>query len=415
MNIKDIIFPHRFLINRNLRFASSELKAEIETCKKKHRSAIHRCYEEIEKEREKKNLQFEELKNECREALDRHGHILREFETLFIDYVDEVMKEEQFRLQRKKIKLELKQLCAHIRFLSEQKKLIDEDIKILRGRQDVLTAQVKVNDIILLINATGTNIPCDEADDSQALLKKVDFVISSASNLPQETSGALSKLRTLLQERSECLPLIQYVKWLIQQKINLKNELYRERREIDKTTEHLNAQYLRVNNELNEIRETTLNKAIEIRNIWAKRLVDIYLSTEESLREKLNHRKCAIIKINTMKSERSHDTARWERLWEEVKSINKDIIEIRKRRSEQSLPWIEHRKSLLDVLNKNGVFLKKTAIPDEVRVLEQYHEDLYRQINIAVIPEEKKVLQDRLDIINSRIKHIQERARTKRT
>lgn len=378
MSVWDKVLPHRFFINRALRTASDELRDHIDSYRRESELAIRRCRDEIEAAKAEKDRQFELLKQEYLKELTQDSNALGELQTLFFDYVDDHMKKQLCYLSIKKLKLELQLFDKYINFLTEQKRLIGEDITILEQRQELLTMQVKTDDIVALICATGADLPCDYSDNPKTLLEKVNSILSGSNDLLPRTKAALFKLRRLLQERAEYLPLIQYISWLIQQKKNLRKELSKERRMANEAKKNLKDQIRTISAELKQLNETMLSKAVCIRNVWGEPLADISIelaAVTDSLAEQYSRQKYISEEIKTMKSERSNDNSRWERLQAEGKTIYEAIGELKSEKTdlyEQRQQWSERKKAIMGLFKRNQVFLLPPPgerIPDELRIL----------------------------------------------
>lgn len=378
MSLWDKVLPHRFFINRALRTASDELRDHIDSYRKEYEIAVQRCHDEIEAAKAEKDRQFELLKQEYLKELAQDGNTLGELQTLLFEYVDEHIKKQLCYLNKKQLMLELQLLNEYGDFLTEQMKLIGEEITILEQRQESLTLQVKTDDVVDLIRATGTNLSCDYSDNPKTLLEKVNSILFESNDLLPQTRAALFKLRRLLQERAEYLPLIQYISWLIQQKKNLSKDLSKERRKSNEAKRPLKDQLLAIKTELEQLDETMLSKAVCIRNIWAEPLADISVKlavVTRTLDQQYSRQKYISEEIRTMKSERSSDSDRWERLQVEGKAVYETIGQLKDEKAkmyEQRKQWYERRNAVMGLFKRNNVFLlspRGEKAPDEVRVL----------------------------------------------
>lgn len=183
MSMWDNLLPHRFLINRSLRKASDELRDRIDSYRIEHEMAVQRCHDEIEADKKEKDRQFELRKQEYLKDLTQVSGALGELQTLFLDYVDLYMKMKHLYFIKDKMKLELQLLNEYSNFLTEQMKLIGEEIGILEQRQESLSLQVKIDDIVALISLTGADLPCDASDNPKTLVK-LAICLSLRSDIP---------------------------------------------------------------------------------------------------------------------------------------------------------------------------------------------------------------------------------------
>lgn len=385
----DNLLPHRFFINRALRKASDELRDHIDSYRIEHELAVQRCRNEIEAAKAEKDRQFELRKQEYLHELAQDSYALGELQTLFLDYVDLHLKKQLLNLIKSKMIRESQLLYEYGDFLTEQMKLIGEEISILEQRQESLSLQVRIDDVIALIRITGADLSCDASDNPKTLLEKVNLVIFECQDISPQTKSALVRLKKLLQERAEYLPLIQYIAWLIQQKKSLSQDLFRERRTINASKKPLKNQLSAIKAELNQLNAAMLDKAICIRSIWAKPLADIFIelaSVTQLLDQKYARQKYISAEIRTMKSERSNDSNRWEQLQAEGKSVYEAIGQLNSKKTdlfEQRQQWFNRKKKVFDLFKKNSVFLlspKDGHTSDEIRVLTQRRTELLRKI-----------------------------------
>ena len=389
MNMWNNILPHRFFINRALRKASDELRDHIDSYRIEHEMAVQRCHNEIEIAKVEKERQFELSKQEYLHALSQDSIAMGELQTLFLDYVDFYLKKNLLHSIKSKVTLELQLVNEYGNFLTEQMQLISKEIFILKQRQEALLLQTKIDDVIDLLNITGADLSCNDSDNPKTLLEKVNLVFSEHKDISPQAKSALIKLRQVLQERAEYLQLIQYITWMVQQKRSLRRELFKERSTLNESKKPLNSQLSTIKIELNQLNELMLEKAICIRNIWAKPLAEIYIelaSVAESLNQKYARQKYISAEIRTMKNERSSDSDRWEQLQAEGKSIYESIGQLNSRKTnlyEQRQQWFDRKNKVLSLFKRNGVFLlspKDSHTLDEIRVLIQKRDEVIQNI-----------------------------------
>lgn len=407
MSMWDNLLPHRFFINRALRKASDELRDHIDSYRIEHEMAVQRCRNEIEAAKAEKDRQFELRKQEYLHELSQDSYALGELQTLFLDYVDFHLKKELLYLIKSKVILEMQLLNEYGDFLTEQMKLISEEILILKQRQESLLLQVRIDDVIALISMTGADLSCNYSDNPKTLLEKVNLAISECKDISPQTKSALLRLRKLLQERAEYLPLIQYIAWLIHQKKTLSRDLFRERRTINEAKKPLKNQLSSIKAELNQLNVVMLDKAICIRSVWAKPLAGIFVelaSVTELLDQKYARQKYISAEIRKMKSERSNDSDRWEQLQAEGKSVYEDIGHLNSKKTnlyEQRQQWFNRKNKVLTLFKRNKVFLllpKDGHTSDEIRVLTQRRTELIEKIesvNLSLKEHTAQILNER--------------------
>lgn len=417
MNVWDIVLPHRLFINQALRTASDELRAHIDTHKIEHEKAVDQCKADIEAAKAEKDKQFEKIKQEYIDKFSRDSIALGDFRSHTFDYVDQYWRKKYLLLEKKKTVAQSQLLFRHRTFLTNQIQLISDEIKILEQRKDALTQQAEIDDVIELIRMTGCCLQCDESDSAKTLLSKVNDVINQSNELSHDTRNALLRLRTLLQERAEYLPVIQYISWMIKQRINLRKELANERRGLRKEEELLTVQVSSINSELRSLEKTLLDQATYIRDYWATPIANISIKlsyTEKSRNnedarwneneERLNY---LFDEISHMKSVKSNDNIRWDRLQNEIasakeekKSIQEDISRLKaekRKLGEERDRWYGLRNTVFSLFKSNGIFLYPVDDGnnlDEIRVLERERVELTRKL--AQIKSKYKIKADNI-------------------
>lgn len=390
MSMWDKLLPHRFFINRALRTASNELRDYIDSYRIQQELAIQECRDEIEAAKAEKDRQFELMKQEYLNELSQDSDALGELQTLLLDYANDNMKKQLLYLSKQKTMREVQLLNEYGDFLTAQMKLLGDEITILEHRQASLALQVKTDDVVALIGITGADLSCDDSDNPKTLIEKVNSILFERNDLLPQTKAALFRLRKLLQERAEYLPLIDYISWLITQKKNLCKDLSRERSEVNKTKKLLKDQLFAIKTELNQINETMLRKAVCIRNVWSVPLADISVelaTVTETLSQMYRRQEYIRAEIRTMKSERSHDSDRWERLQAEGKSVYEAIGQLKSTKTklyEQRQQWFHRKNAVLSLFKKNNIFLlspKGDKTSDEIRVLKLRRIDYCEKID----------------------------------
>ena len=400
MSVWNMILPHRFFINHALRTASDDLRAHIDAHKIEHEKAVEQCKADIEAAKAEKDKQFERIKQEYIEKLSKDSIALGGFQNLIIGYVDQYWRKKYLLLIKEKTVAQSQLLDRHRIFLTNQIQLISDEIIILEKRKDTLGQQAKIDDVIELIRMTGCCLQCDESDNAKSLLIKVNDAINESS---QDSRNALVRLRTLLQERAEYLPVIRYISWMIKQRVILRKELANERRGIKEEKIPLAAQVSSINNELKSLEKSLRDQATQIRDFWAIPIANLSIKlavAEKTLNEEyarladINNRQNDIIdQIRHMKNVKSSDNIRWDRLQkelvsakEEKKSAQEEIgrHEDEKRKLiEESNRWNKLRNTVFSLFKSNGVFLLSVVASnglDEIRVLEREHVELTRKI-----------------------------------
>ena len=366
MSFWDKLLPHRFFINRALRKASDDLRDHIDTYRAEHEMAVQRCRNEIEAAKAEKDRQFELRKQEYLNELTRDSYAFGELQKLFYDYVDFHLEKKLLKLIEKKVRIELKLLFEYGDFLTEQMKLIGEEISILEQRKESLLRQVRIDDIIELIRISGANLPCNPSENPKELLEKVNLFIFEYKDMSIQTKSALTRLKKLLQERTEYLSLIQYITWLIQQKKSFSQELFKERRTVNESKKTLQKELSTIKTKIEQLENMMFNKAIWIRNVWEKPISEIETEltlVKTSLNLEYSHQNWISAEIRIMKIERSNDSERWNQLQRDGLLVYEAIGELKTKQAslfEQRQHWFNRRNKVLALFKKNNIFLLST-------------------------------------------------------
>lgn len=404
MNVWDKVLPHRLFINRALRIESEELHEYIDSYRNKHELEIKRCQADIEKAKKEKNRQFDLIKQAYFDEIAQFDSLMREIETLLLEYADDFLKKQLLFSSREPKRLQLKLLNQYGDFLTEQLNLIGEDINVLGQRQEVLSSHAVVDDVLALLKINGCSFYFEDCDNPKTLLEKVRMELDKRQNLSYQERAALLKLQTVLQERAEYFDVIEYISWLIQQKKQQCTVLFNERANVNKEKKPLKNDLSTIKVEIAMAEQKLLCQAIQVRKIWGEPIADIYCElcdVDETLDELFCTMENLQSEINHMKAIKSNDSDRWERLWKEKNSIS-DSIGSYKDKKKALLSalhlWFDRRNTILSLYKQNHIFLltpKGESRYDEVRVLEKRRSDLIDEVES--IP--KMLLQERTQVV----------------
>lgn len=379
MSAWDIVLPHRLLVNRSLRKASADLRTRIDEYKMDYELTIEHCSAEIEQARADKDIDFEKVKLSLIDELSKDADLFEKVRVGLSGYVDLFLRRQCLNKMQEAKRLEKKALVEYRDFLTAQMSLIGEEIDILEARKDKLVAQAKVDDIMKLVRLTGCEVTVDDNDDAISLLAKVSELVTACEVSDNLTKQALQKLRSVLQERADLLPVIQYIIWTIQQKKELSRELSGDRR---RTTDD-------IKNKTNELREMSesidvLSRSLEeqartVRAYWVAPVTQLNIQIN-FLYKKLNAIFAEVKEIGEriehMKSSGSDDSFTWDRLWREKNDLKEQIPpvknEIESLKSERK-QWFARQQMLYSLCKKNNVYLipdGKAEASDEYRIID---------------------------------------------
>jgi hypothetical protein len=234
MSAWDRIMPHSLLINRSLRKASEGLRSHINEYQLEHDREIERCSAEIEQAKVDKDSNFEKITTSLIDELSKDSALLNSVQTGLLKYVDLYLRRQSLNKVREIKTIEKKTLVEYADFLSAQMKLIGDEIEILEARKDKLVIQAKVDDVLELIGLSDCEIAVTTGDDAKTLSQKVTESLMVCDDDDWLTRHSLRRLRTVLQDRVNLFPIIQYISWTMHQKILLSRQLSNERRSANK-------------------------------------------------------------------------------------------------------------------------------------------------------------------------------------
>lgn len=407
MSAWDIVLPHRLLVNRSLRKASADLRSRIDEYKADYELTIERCSAEIEQARADKDIDFEKVKLSLIDELSKDADLFEKVRAGLLEYVDLFLRRQCLNKMQEFKRLEKQALVEYRDFLTAQMSLIGEEIDILEARKDKLVAQAKIDDIIELVRLTGCEVTVNDNDDAISLLTKVSELISTCEASDRLTKQALQKLRAVLQERVDLLPVIQYISWTIQQKKELSRELSGDRR---RTTDD-------IKNKTNELREMSesidvLGRSLDdqartVRVFWAVPIsnlnvqISFYDKNLKSLFADVKDRQAELNnlfvmlkdtnqQIQQMINSHSDDNWKWERLQSEKSNYRNsissakayiDMLQIQITQAKSTLTslkserqqWYARQQMLYSLCKKNDVYLipdGKAESSDECRIID---------------------------------------------
>jgi hypothetical protein len=408
MSIWDKVLPHRLLINSSLRKASDALKSDYDEYKADYEQQIEHCSAEIEQARIKKDSNFEEAKLSLIDELSKDADLFEKVQAKLLEYVDLFLRRQcLYKVQEAK-KLEKQALYEYAAFLSSQMRLIGEEIDVLEERKDKLAAQAKVEDVKELLGLTGCEIAVSEDDDAVILLAKVSQLVNTIDMSKRLTRQALLKLRSVLQERVDLLPVIQFVSWMIQQKIFLSAQLKLEREKTKTALQGKTVELSDISNSINDLGRLLNEQARTVREYWAVPITHLnvrmsYLRKKK--KEVYDEYKTVSERIENIKRSGSSDSS-WDSLWNRKKEIRESVIPSLKNEisivSAELKQWIARRQMLYSLCKKNNVYLisdGKGSASDEYQIIDARLSELYQIESDANQSEEERFKRESAQIL----------------
>ena len=270
MSVWDYIMPHRLLINKSLRKTSQELVDRYEAYQIEFNRKLEDCKAELQCAEENKNKELEAFKANLIQKLTKDYQKLEEIQGYIVEYVECFLHREYLR-KLMEIKKRLNDIFhENYTFLSNQVKSIDNEIVLLRKRQNELTAFTKVDDIIHLATLTGYDLDFQATDDAKLLLKKVSDALEMYIGKDKVEKYALIRLKNIIQERSDYLPVINYISWVIQLKRLFRKQLLAKRSDVKNEQAALCEEMRLIKYEIRNLTDSLDSLAEKIRFYWAK-------------------------------------------------------------------------------------------------------------------------------------------------
>lgn len=363
MSTGDFIMPHRLLINKSLRKVSQELRDRVEVYQVEFNRRLEECKADLQRAEENKNKELEAFRTDLLRELNDDLQILEEIQGNILKYIDCFF----YRAYLSQL-LEINQrrndiLHEDYVFLRNQIKTIDKEIVLLRERQNDLTAFTKVDDIIHLATLTEYDLDFQSSDDAKQLLRKISDALETYRGEDSAEKNALLRLKTIIQERSDYLPTINYISWVIRIKIRFKKHLSSKRSKVEKEQETLRDDMVSVGKKIRDLTEELDLLAEKVRYYWAKPITylnsdisraNMELEEEKSklrkevpeiinenkelkkkrhsaiseIQEKSRLRKDVEKKLQDMMESHSSDNWEWDRLQRENSSLKSEIKNI---------------------------------------------------------------------------------------
>jgi hypothetical protein len=379
MSAWDIVLPHRLLINRSLRKASADLRSRINDYEMEYELEIERCAAEIEQAKADKDKDFDKVTSSLIDELSKDTDLFEKVRAGLLEYVDLFLRRQCLYKVQKAKRLEKQALVEYRNFLTAQMRLIGEEIDILEARKDKLVAQAKVDDIKELIGLSECEVAVNDNDDAISLLTKVSELIFACDVSDRLIIQALQKLRSVLQERVDLLPVIQYISWTIQQKKLLSAQLKGDRDKTIGDVKEKTDELLEISESIDSLNRSLDEQARTVRAYWVVPIAQLNIQIS-FLYRKLNGIFAEVKEIGEhierMKSVGSDDSFTWDRLWREKNDLKEQIPQVKGKieslKSERQ-QWFTRQQMLYSLCKRNNVCLisdGKAEASDEYRIID---------------------------------------------
>lgn len=379
MSAWDYIMPHRLLINKSLRKEAEELRARIDEYQIEYDRKIEECQEEInqvESDRQEKLVQF---RNSLVDELQKERTILEAVAQDITSYADAYFKKEYLNRKYSVKKREEQIHREDSAFLGQQIAYIRHEIDMLKERQRELSSFTNVEDVIRLAGLSGYEISFSEGDNAKDLLDKVSKAISNCGAEQKNERYALIRLKGIVQERSEYLSTINYIGWVVQQKIKYIKQISDKRKSIKESQAAIRQEIECLEGDIRSTAELLAEIAIRIRYYWAHPItylnVDISYAYKEK-KENGDQLREVGEELRNMASWHSDDQDKWERLQRERRDLSSEIESLKDSISSDKNKrglWFKKRDYVFQLCKKYGVPLipEKKTQTDEDRIIEE--------------------------------------------
>ena len=360
MNVWDYIMPHRLLLNRSLRKASQDLRERVDAYQREYDRRIDACNDELKAAEDAQNRQSAEFEETLTQELKDDQELLEDIKNDIIRYTDCYFQRASLYQIRNIKKKQNDVLHEDYGFLTGQIINIDQEIKLLRSRQNELTSLTQVDDIIHLAELCGCDFNFEYGENAKSLLTKVSDAIKTHAGDNSAEKYALLQLKSIVQERSDYLPIIQYISWVIRIKSQFKKQLAKRRSDIKNQQGIIRNDIERINADIQTIDDQLDGFATTVRYHWErpitfinadicydyaqlneqnKRLENDAPELKDELCEKRNKKRKAIEEIRDLKSSRrdvkdalqsmidshSDDNWKWDHLMREKRNLTSKI------------------------------------------------------------------------------------------
>ncbi len=408
MSVWDYVMPHRLLINKSLRREAEGLRARIDAYQIEYDRRVEECQEELKRVEEERQEEILQFRDSLLEELQGEQSFLESVAQDITSYADAYLHRNCLYQMRDIKRTQIEIFQEDNDFLSDQMALIGREIDYLRERQNELTAFTDVKDIIQLTSLSGYEISFDEGDDAKDLLDKVSQAIANCESGQDTERFALVRLKGIIQERSEYLPTIKYIAWVIQQKIQFSKQLSDKRSDVRDSQVAVRQEIDHIRENINSTSEKLEAKAKRIRYYWAYPITYLSADISYAYKEKNetgNQLREVGEELHEMASLHYDNQDECERLQRERRDLSSKIDSLRdsisSKKKERS-QWFEKRDYVFQICKKYGVPLipDKKAQTDEDCIIADRLVELNEKRTEGAAEAEKKCEQERSEIIS---------------
>lgn len=334
--------PHRRLINKSLRKAADELRVKIDAYQIEYDRRIEECRIELEQEENERNCKLEEFRSSLNQELQNDQELLNDISEDVTRYVDKYLYG-QYIDKFLEVKNSLYRVLQENQdYLSAQMNNIGEEIEIFEQRKQALVSFTDIHDIVELMQLSGYEMSSESITDASVLLKNINTILSTLEKEKVAEGFSLRRLKNIVQQRADYLATIQYIDWVIQQKIQFSKQLSSKRNNIRNVMSQLGAEIARLVDAKKTLNRDLAILAEQVRMNWARPIT--YLNAEidysykrrtkkiqdknekiQEIKNKKKERQNIGSELHEMASSHAHDQFRWDRLKRDGEDLSSDI------------------------------------------------------------------------------------------
>ena len=410
--------PHKWALNKSLRKEVDKLKTRLDSYQIEYERRMKACQAEIDKAQLEKEADLEKVKESLEKELQLDQEMYEALLKDLVDYADTFLQRKFLYALKENKAIQSRIIDEDIKFLKAQMDETGTDIALLRERKSALSAFTNVQDIIDLTNDCGYDISFSSDDDADNLLRKVNEAIDNCSD-DRIMRVSLFRLRGIIYERSEYLSTIQYIEWVIRQKIDYSKQLNEKRRTLIDQFKAVKESIRKIDSDIKTLNQHLDRKAEHIRFFWTKPIVYLnaeidytYHQKEECFSQKtykIGKIKSVGSELHQMASRHSDNQSRWDRLQRERRELSDDIVNLKaeieeikskvEARKSERKSWNNKRDHICFIFNQNNVSFitnKRIAASDEQRIIASRLAEI-EQIRIKGAAEAEEVCQQEKD------------------
>ncbi len=409
MNGWDKVIPHRRAISRSLRKEAEKLVSHIDEYKEQYEQQFRKSQEELDQTAKRLNDEYESTRQDFLDQLATASCALQEIANSVIEYAAAFYNR---MLADKKAELNNMQksiIAECIGFLSAHMHEIGNEIELLRQRKSLLEQRACVDDIVHLIELSGYALAVNEASNAPELLALVKNQMDSVKENNDIQWYALRNIENMLRERIAFSAEVQYISWIIEQKIQLSKELKLYRSEQRTLLKANQAEAGQILNEKQNLDNELMALSRSIRFYWAKSIIMTGADISERYAEKelcYANKGDAEDGLQHMREMRSKDQDKWERLQREKKesleridTLKREITHLKAKRKSA----ISDRKLLFEYFEKKNIALKQIARRGQKD--EEFYADVrlreLNEIDRQGIEEAERKYQEEYNLLNA--------------